>query len=114
MSAASIPATAKNPEEQMETRDASCGSNPEWLRIGAGASLLAGALLILSGNRRAGLVATAAGAVLTVLDQKDTVKAVWDALPGYLDRTQHMLDEAQRTVDDIGAKRDRLKSLLNF
>ena len=93
---------------QIENRD----RNAEWLRIGAGTTLLAGALLLLSGKRRAGLLATAAGAVLTVLDQKETVQVWWDALPGYLDKTQHMLDEAQHTIDDIAAKRDRLKSFL--
>jgi len=94
-------------EESTNSRD-----NQERLRIGAGCTLLAGSLLLLSGKRRAGLLTTAVGAVLMVLDQKETVTEWWDALPGYLETTQHMLDEAQHTIDDIVAKRDRIKSLL--
>lgn len=112
MSAVPLSASSNIQQGQMAGRDSSDDRGAEWLRISAGTTLLAGALLLLAGKRRAGLVATAAGAVLTVLDQKETVKIVWDALPGYLDKTQHMLDEAQHTIDDIAAKRDRLKSFL--
>jgi hypothetical protein len=108
MSAVPLTPSSRALQTEMENQD----HNAEWLRIGAGTTLLAGALLLLSGKRRAGLLATAAGAVLTVMDQKETVKVWWDALPGYLDKTQHLLDEAQHTIDDIAAKRDRLKSFL--
>lgn len=112
MSAVPLTPSNKRPQTEMDSRASSGDHNAEWLRISAGCTLLAGSLLLLSGKRRAGLLTTAAGAVLTVLDQKETVKVWWDALPGYLDKTQHMLDEAQHTIDDIAAKRDRLKSFL--
>jgi uncharacterized protein YjeT (DUF2065 family) len=95
----------------MEER-ASSSRNQEWLRISGGCTMLAGALLLLAGKRRAGLLTTAAGTVLTVLDQKETVKECWNALPGYLETAQQMLDEAQHTIDDIAAKRDKVMSLL--
>lgn len=111
MSTVPFPSSGNATQGVAESYEAASG-NAEWLRISAGATLLAGALLLLSGKRRAGLVATAAGTALTVLDQQETVKACWDALPGYLDKTQQMLDEAQRTIDDLAAKRERLRSLL--
>lgn len=111
MSAVPFPSSANAPQGIADQYEAASG-NAEWLRISAGVTLLGGALLLLSGNRRAGLLATAAGTALTMLDQKETVKACWDALPGYLDKTQRMLDEAQRTVDDIAAKRERLREMI--
>lgn len=113
MSAVPISPSATSPQGIVEKRYSSPRENAEWLRIGAGSTLLAGALLLLAGKRRAGLVATVAGAALTLLDQKETVQECWEALPGYLDKTQHMLEEAQSTIDDIAAKRDKLKALLS-
>jgi hypothetical protein len=41
------------------------------------------------------------------------VKECWDALPGYLNKAQCMLDQAQATIDDIAAKRDKVMSILS-
>src|SRR5215831_12388408 len=76
---------------------------PDWLEIAVGGTFLAGALLLLSGKKRAGLVVTAAAAAVTLLDKKETVREWWNALPQYLDDAQRLLDQAQRTVDDLAA-----------
>lgn len=110
MSATTASPSATYSEDQ--TMEERVEKTQEWLRIGAGCTLLGGALLLLAGKRRAGLMATVAGAALTMLDQKETVQEWWSVLPGYVDSAQHMLDEAQHTIDDIVAKRDKLKSLL--
>lgn len=111
MSAASVSPSATRRDNRMDQTE-SGEPTQEWLRIGAGCTLLGGALLLLAGKRRAGLVVTAAGSVLAMLDQKETVKEWWNVLPGYLETTQDMLEEAQNTIDDVMAKRDRLKALL--
>lgn len=110
MSATTASPTATYSEDQMAEERVE--KTQEWLRIGAGCTLLGGALLLLMGKRRVGLLVTAAGTALTMLDQKETVQEWWSVLPGYVESTQHMLDEAQHTIDDIIAKRDKLKSLL--
>lgn len=105
--------SANSPRGIVEKRGGTGHGNREWVRIGAAGTLIAGALLLLSGKRRAGLLATAAGATLTALDQQETVKECWDALPGYLNKAQCLLDQAQATIDDIAAKRDKVMSILS-
>jgi len=83
-----------------------------WARFAAGGSLLAGGLLLLTGNRRAGLVTAAAGTALAVLDQQETVKAWWNALPGYIEQAQHALGQVEETVAEVGAQRERLHRIL--
>ena len=83
-----------------------------WVRYGAAGSLLAGGVLLLTGQRRAGLVASAAGAALAMVDEKELVKKWWDALPNYLNTAQRMLDQAQQTIDDLASKRDKIMSII--
>jgi hypothetical protein len=85
----------------------------EWARIASGAGLLAGALLLLAGKRRAGLVAAAAGTTLAVLDQQETVKELWNSLPGYIDKVQGVLGKVDATVSEVAAQRERLHKILS-
>lgn len=87
--------------------------SPDWMGITVGATFLVGSLLLLSGRKRAGLVTTAAAAALTVLDQQDTIREWWNALPQYLDEAQRLLDQAQTTIDDLAAKREKLRAMFN-
>jgi hypothetical protein len=83
-----------------------------WVRIASAATLIASGALLLSGQRRAGLVAAATGTTLVLLDQKETVKRWWDALPGYIGNTQRILSQVQETVDEIAAQREKLGRVL--
>jgi hypothetical protein len=85
----------------------------DWTRIAVGGTLLAGAFLLLTGRRRAGLVVTAAATAMTLLEEKETVRAWWNSLPQYLDEAQLLLNQAQRTVDDLAAKRDKLRAMFD-
>ena len=85
---------------------------PDWMRIGVGAALITGSLLLLTGKRRVGLLVTAAGTALAMLEHKELVGEWWNALPGYLDHAQKMLDQAASTVEDLSSKRDKIMSLL--
>ena len=87
--------------------------NPDWVGNAVGGAFLAGGLLLLSGKKKAGLLVTGAAMALTLVDQKDTVREWWNTLPGYLDDAQRLLDQAARTIDDLAAKRDKLRSMFN-
>jgi hypothetical protein len=87
--------------------------NTNWARIAAGGSLLAGGLLLLTGNRKAGLVTAAAGTALALLDQPEAVKAWWDALPGHIDNAQRVLGKVEATVSELEHQRARLQTVLN-
>jgi hypothetical protein len=95
----------------METR-AETRPDPDWMRLGVGAALLTGSLLLLTGKRRAGLALTAAGTALAMLEHKEIVGEWWDTLPGYLDQAQRLLDQAAATIDDLSEKRDKIMALL--
>jgi len=84
----------------------------DWMRIGVGTTLLTGSLLLLTGKRKAGLVVTAAGTALAMLENKEVVREWWDCLPGYLENAQRFLDFATSTIDDLTDKRDKIISLL--
>ena len=113
MSAGTIPLpdSVNYPQGHMETRD-EARLDPDWMRIGVGTTLLTGSLLLLAGRRKAGLVVTAAGTALAMLDNKELVSEWWDALPGYLDQAQRLLDQAAATIDDLTEKRDKIMGLL--
>jgi hypothetical protein len=83
-----------------------------WARFAAGGTLLAGGLLLLTGRRRAGLAAAAAGTTLALLDQKEAVSAFWRVLPGYIDTVQRVLEHVEATVENVSAKREKLRQIL--
>ena len=101
------------PEKQSKIqRISSAVEGTNWARAAAGGSLLAGGLLLLTGNRKAALVAAASGTALAMLDQQETVKAWWNALPGYIDTIQQLLGQVEQTVAEVSAQRERLHKIL--
>jgi hypothetical protein len=85
----------------------------DWLRTAAGGALLAGGILLLSGKRKAGLLAVTAGTALAMLDQQETVQAWWDALPGLIDDAGRMLQQVEGVVDSMDAQREKLRALVH-
>ena len=83
-----------------------------WIGFAAGGSLVAAGLLLLVGERRAGMVAAASGTALAMLNEKETLLSWWNAMPGYIDHVQRVLSQVQNTVDDVDAKREALHRVL--
>jgi hypothetical protein len=107
-----VPLTQSEKDTPVERRG--CGAEgTSWARIAAGGTLLASGLLLLTGNRRAGLATAAAGTALALLDQQEAVRAVWDALPGYIDDVQHLLSRVEDSVAEVSLQRERLHRVLN-
>lgn len=88
------------------------GDSTDWIKVAAGASLIAGGLLLLTGKRRAGMAAAATGTTLALLDQQDLLRTWWGQLPGYVDHIQNMIGQVQSTVEDFTAKRESLRQVL--
>lgn len=80
-----------------------------WIRIAAASTLAASGALLVTGHRRAGLLAAVTGAALALIDQQDAVCAWWDALPGYLEEVDEVLNRAQTTVEDLSAQGQKLR-----
>jgi hypothetical protein len=83
-----------------------------WIRFAAAGTLAASGALLVTGNRRAGLAAAAAGTALAMLDQQEAVRAWWDMLPGFLEDLQGMLSRAQTAVEDLSAQSQKLRRAL--
>ena len=83
-----------------------------WIGWAAGGSLVAAGLLLLTGQRRAGMVAAASGTALALIDQKETLAVWWEALPATIDQTQKVLGKVQDTVNEIAVKREALRRAL--
>jgi hypothetical protein len=83
-----------------------------WVGFAAGGTLVTAGLLLLAGERRAGMVAAASGTALALLDQQQTLHSWWNALPGYIDQVQDVLAKVQETVNEVAAKREDLRRVL--
>ncbi len=83
-----------------------------WIRIASAATLVTGGALLLSGKRRAGLMAAATGTALAMLDQKDVLGAWWKVLPSYIGQVQVLLTQAEGAVEEFAAQRERLGKAL--
>lgn len=112
MSAVPLQQASNYVHDMVETVKDTARENPDWMRIGVGSTLLAGALLLITGKHKAGLVVTAAGATLAMLEHRELVSEWWEKLPGHLQNAQHMLDQAQSTIEDLSAKRDSIMNLI--
>jgi hypothetical protein len=92
--------------------DASNANPVDWIAVAAGGSLLVGGFLLLTGQRRAGMVAAASGTALALLDQQETLRSWWTLIPGYVDEVQQIIGRVQGVVEDIAAKRESLQQVL--
>jgi hypothetical protein len=106
-----IPLTEPSYESTHAPETTECdGAN--WVGFTAGATLAVAAVLLLSGNRRAGMVAAATGTTLAVLDQQEAMRSWWNALPRYIDQVQGVLGQVQDTVNEVAVKREALRRAL--
>jgi hypothetical protein len=83
-----------------------------WIGFAAGGTLVTAGLLLLAGERRAGMVAAASGTALAMLDQQQTLRSWWEALPTYIDQVQGVLVKVQDTVNEVAARREDLRRVL--
>jgi hypothetical protein len=84
-----------------------------WPRAVAAGSLVAGAFLLLAGRRRAALAAMLAGAAVAAMEKPQVVREIWENTPKYLRAGQDFLLRAEDVVDDLRAKSEKLKGMLN-
>ena len=101
------------PENDSNVTSGAEKSEPmNWIGFAAGGTLVAAGLLLLVGERRAGMVAAASGTALTMLNEKETLLSWWNAMPGYIEQVQRVLNQVQATVEDVDAKREALHRVL--
>ena len=85
----------------------------DWIRIAACGSLLAGGLLLLTGQKRAGLVMAASGTALALLDHEEALRDLWDAMPHHVNRAQSMLEQVVDVMENVASKGESLRNVLS-
>jgi hypothetical protein len=83
------------------------------LRYAAAGSLITAGALFVGGCRRAGLLAAVIGTALAMIDQQETMRVWWNALPVYLDEAQLMLSRVQGAVDDVTVQQEKLRQVFS-
>jgi hypothetical protein len=99
-----------NPPET-EARFPKFSEVPYTRTIAAGA-LVAGAILLVGGKRKAALITAAAGTTLAFLSEPNAARECWESIPRYLKNTQHFLGKVEGIVEEIAEQGKRAKNLL--
>lgn len=108
-----VPLEAKEKEKESEgALPGGLKNSANWIRIAAAGTLAASGTLLLTGKRRAGLIAAVSGTALVMLDQQDAVREWWNMLPGFLGELQEILNKAQIAVDDVSEESQKLRKAL--
>lgn len=107
-----VPLSKSAGNESANAPELQAAEGASWTAYAAGGTLVAAGLLLLAGERRAGMVAAASGTALALLDQQETLRTWWNALPGYIDQVQDKLVKVQDTVNEVSVKREALRKAL--
>lgn len=96
---------------ETEASPATLSEIPYTRTIAAG-TLVAGAILLVAGKRKAALATAAAGAALAFLSEPNAARECWESIPRYLKNTQHFLGKVEGIVEEIAEQGLRAKNLL--
>ena len=84
-----------------------------WIRYAAAGTLAASGVLLVTGNKRLGMVIALSGAALALIDQQEAVRKCWDKLPEFLEDLQGLLGKTQAAVEDVSSQSQRLRQALS-
>lgn len=83
-----------------------------WTRTVAIGSLIAGAILLARGKRRAGAVASVAGAAIALLDHPQEVRTFWRNIPTYIESGKSVLERLEHFFEDLSRQGEKLRKLI--
>jgi hypothetical protein len=84
-----------------------------WTRVLAAASLFSGAVLLISGRRKAGLAVATAGTVIAMLEEPESLTTAWATVPAYIETGKRFLGRLEGVVDEISAQGQRVRGLID-
>lgn len=86
--------------------------NMTWTRGLATGSLIAGAILLVSGKRRAGIAFTAVGAAAALLEDVEGTRELWNSIPTYIESGQQVLNRVEKFVEDLAEQGERVSKMI--
>lgn len=107
-----VPLTQGTREPAVEQRGEETDST-NWIRYAAAGTLAASGVLLVTGNRKIGLVTALSGAALALIDQQEAVLKCWDRLPEFLEDLQGLLGKTQTAVEDLSIQSQKLRKVLS-
>jgi hypothetical protein len=107
-----VQSAARESAQEWKSRVGSLKGTEKWTRPLAVGSLIAGAILLARGKRRAGLAASATGAAIALLEDPEHATAVWKRIPGYIQGAKRMLAQAEGFIEDLGKEGSKLRAFL--
>ena len=84
-----------------------------WSHQVAAASLVAGAILLITGRKREALIVAATGAATTMLERPQEVSELWGKLPTYIRNGQDFLVRAESVVERLGEQAAKLRETMS-
>lgn len=87
-------------------------SEVPYTRTAAAGTLIASAVLLLAGKRKAALATAAAGTTLALLSEPGIARECWENIPGYIKNAEHFLGKMEDIVEDLAEQGRRAKNLL--
>ena len=88
-------------------------SGVPWTRGLAAGSLVASAVLLVTGRRRSAAIIAAAGATIALLENPDAVRDFWNSIPKHVRTGQEFLVRAEGFVDEINRQTNRVRDMLS-
>jgi hypothetical protein len=85
------------------------GPDVHWSSHVAAASLVAGAVLLLTGRKREALIVAGAGAATTLLERPEAAQELWSQLPGYVRSGQDFLVKAEQVIERVGEQAAKVR-----
>lgn len=83
-----------------------------WTRSVAAGSLVASALLLITGRRKSGIAVAVAGAAVAMLENPEAVRDVWNSMPRFVRASQDFLVRIEDFVEELNRQGIRLRKVL--
>ena len=83
-----------------------------WTRSLAAGTLLASAVLLVTGKRKAAVAVAAAGTAVALIEDPESVRRFWDEIPNYVQAGQRALARMEGLVEQAAEQGARLKDIL--
>jgi hypothetical protein len=98
--------------KQIEASVHSNLSSVPWTRSVAAGTLVASAVLLVLGKRKAAIAVAAAGGAFALIEDTDAVRRFWNDVPDYVKAGQKFLGRVEGLIEQVAEQGGQLKDIL--